>query len=94
MRSRAASRRLKILAGAVGILVAAGLFLLIRPGSGDEQIGAPPTTLAHMAEKNRDAARSVAAHERLQAATSVNEANALVAAEERSGAPANSSRHN
>ena len=94
MRSRAASRRLKILAGVVAIFFAVGLFLLLRPGSSDEPTGAAPTTLAHMAEKNRDAARSVAAHERLQAAASVNEANALVAAEERSSAAATAARHN
>lgn len=94
MRSRAASTRLRILAGAVALCFAVGLFLLLRPSASDEPADAPPTTLAHMAEKNRDAATSIAAHQRLQAAVASNEANALVAAEERGNAATRAAHHN
>jgi hypothetical protein len=49
---------------------------------------APPEALAHIAEKNRDAAVTAAARQRAESAASTNQAEALAAAQSRGAAEA------
>jgi hypothetical protein len=54
-----------------------------------EPQAAPPEALAHIAEKNRDAAVVAAAHQRVESAVSTNAAEDLAEAQRRGAAEAN-----
>lgn len=80
MRRRAASR--VGVAGAISAGLLAVALTAAFSGSGSSSPPpASPNTLAHIAQKNREAATVVAAHQRLQAAAATHDAN-QVAAEE------------
>ena len=87
MRRRASSRKpLIVLASGLALLVLIAVALSVHHYRQPE--AAPPEALAHIAQKNREAAIVAAAHQRVEAAASSNAAEGVAEAEQR-GEPAN-----
>jgi hypothetical protein len=72
---------------AAALLVA--VILVLSVNRYREPQAAPPEALAHIAEKNRDAAVVAAAHQRAESAASTNAAEDLAEAQRRGSAAAN-----
>jgi hypothetical protein len=86
-RRSAISKPLLVIGSALTLLLVVSIALSVRRYRAPE--AAPPEALAHIAEKNRDAAMIAAAHQRAEAAASSNAADTLVAAQSRGPAAAN-----
>jgi hypothetical protein len=88
VKRRASIPKLKIVLGAaVALFVAVVVTLSVNRYRAPE--AAPPEALAHIAEKNRDAAVVAAAHQRVESAVSTNAAEDLAEAQRRGAAEAN-----
>jgi hypothetical protein len=88
VRSRLSIRKAPLLIGTALVLFVA-LVLVFSVKRYRTPEAAPPEALAHIAEKNRDAAAVAAAHQRIEAAASTNAAQAISAAQVRGEASAN-----
>jgi hypothetical protein len=77
----------------VAIISAFALLVVIAVGLSVQRFrepqAAPPEALAHIAEKNREAAVIAAAHQRAESAASTNATESLAEAERHAGAEAN-----
>jgi negative regulator of sigma E activity len=90
VRSRSSIPKLRIVIGlAVALCVAVVVALSVNRYRGPE--AAPPEALAHIAQKNHDAAVVAAAHQRVESAVSTTAAEDLAEARRRAGAEANAS---
>ena len=90
MKSRSSIPKLRLAIGlAAALLVAIVVALSANRYRAPE--AAPPEALAHIAEKNRDAAVVAAAHQRVESAVSTNAAEDLAEARRRAAAEANAS---
>ena len=68
-----------VIISALALLAVAALALSVHRYR--QPAAAPPEALAHIAEKNRDAAVAAAAHQRAESAATTNEAENLAAAQ-------------
>jgi hypothetical protein len=88
VKRRASMPKVRLAIGfAAALLVALVAMLSVHRYRQPE--AAPPEALAHIAEKNRDAALVAAAHQRVESAASTNAAEDLADAQRRGSAEAN-----
>jgi hypothetical protein len=88
VRPRSSIPKIRIaIAVAAALLVA--LIVTLSVNRYRQPEAAPPEALAHIAEKNRDAAVVAAAHQRVESAVSTNAAENLADAQRRGSAEAN-----